>query len=267
MKIPFFFLLLVCSATQAQELFVATEPASNMPTGSIGLRLGNYWMKERNSSRFDYHLIPEIMWGANKNLMLHADAFISNQDGRFTNEGGSFYGKYRFYTKDQVHAHFRMAAFGRYSFNNSNIHQEEIDLYGHNSGYQAGIIATQLLHKMALSASAGYIRAEDNNSGNKMPAGQARDAFTYTFSFGKLMLPRTYTGYGQTNLNLMLELLGQTLAPNGKSYLDVVPSVQFIINSQARIDIGYRRQLYSSMLRTSPNGAILRFEYLLFNVL
>ena len=31
----------------AQELFVVTEPASNMPTGSIGLRLGQFLMKER----------------------------------------------------------------------------------------------------------------------------------------------------------------------------------------------------------------------------
>ena len=31
----------------AQELFVVTEPASNMPTGSIGLRLGQSLMKEK----------------------------------------------------------------------------------------------------------------------------------------------------------------------------------------------------------------------------
>ena len=51
-----------------------------------------------------------------------------------------------------------------------------------------------------------------------------------------------------------------------KSFLDIAPSVQFIINSQARIDIGYRRQLYSTMDRRAPNGMVLKFEYLLFNV-
>ncbi|HRI22399.1 MAG TPA: hypothetical protein PLA68_15665, partial [Panacibacter sp.] len=78
-------------------------------------------------------------------------------------------------------------------------------------------------------------------------------------------LPKEYISYKQTNMNLMVELLGQTLGSNGKSYLDAAPSLQFIVNSQARIDIGYRRQLYSSMYRHSPNGLQLRLEYLFFN--
>lgn len=205
------------------------------------------------------------MWGANKKLMLHADAFFSNRNKNFAAEGGSVYAKYRFLSNDQVHSHFRMAAFARYSFNNSDIHQEEIDLYGHNSGYQAGTIATQLLHKVALSASASYLHALDNSNSNKIPAAQPRDAFNYTFSFGKLMLPKEYNDYKQTNLNVMVEMLGQTLGSNGKSYLDIAPSVQFIFNSQARMDVGYRQQLLSSMYRTSPNGFVLRFEYLFFN--
>jgi hypothetical protein len=64
----------------------------------------------------------------------------------------------------------------------------------------------------------------------------------------------------------MVELLGQTLAENGRSYLDVVPSVQFIINSQARIDVAYKQELYSSMLRSAPNGIYLKLEYTFFNV-
>jgi hypothetical protein len=79
------------------------------------------------------------------------------------------------------------------------------------------------------------------------------------------MLPKEYTNYKQANVNLMLEMLGQTLGGNGKSYLDVAPALQFIFNSQARIDVGYRHQLYSSMYRTGPNGFLVRFEYLFFN--
>lgn len=244
-----------------------TEPASNMPAKSLGARLGNYLMKEDNSSKYDYHLIPELMWGANKKLMLHADVFFSNDNNSLTAEGGSFYAKYRFLSNDQVHSHFRMAAFARYSFNNSIINQEEIDLYGHNSGFQAGTVATQLLHKVALAASASYLHAIDNSSNNKIPITQSSDAVNYTFSFGKLMLPEEYTDYKQTNLNLMIEMLGQTLSGNGRSYLDIAPSLQFIFNSQARIDIGYRQQLYSSMYRTAPNGFVLRFEYLFFNAI
>jgi len=197
--------------------------------------------------------------------MLHADLFLSNKEEDLSADGVSFYAKYRLLSNEQVHSHFRMAAFARLSFNSSNIGQEEIDLYGQNSGYQGGIIATQLLHKTALSATAGFAHAMNNGSDNKYPANQSKDAVSYTFSFGKLLLPKEYISYKQTNMNLMVELLGQTLGSNGKSYLDAAPSLQFIVNSQARIDIGYRRQLYSSMYRHSPNGLQLRLEYLFFN--
>jgi hypothetical protein len=80
------------------------------------------------------------------------------------------------------------------------------------------------------------------------------------------MYPKKYTSFKQTNINTMLEFVGQTLNENGKSYLDIVPSIQFIINSQARIDVAYRRELYSSMLRSAPNGFYLNLEYNFFNV-
>ena len=265
-KISVFLILLVCIRAQAQELFVFTEPASNMPAHSLGARLSNSLMKEKQAPGYSYHAIPELMWGANKRLMLHVDGFISNQAKTLTAEGFGLYGKYRFLSSDDVHSHFRMAAYARLSYNSSNIHQEEIQLWGHNSGYEAGFIATQLLYKVALSSTAGFSRATDNNS-NKFPATQSADAFNYTLSAGKLILPKNYINYGQTNMNLMVEMLGQTLSGSGHSYLDIAPSVQFIFNSQARIDIGYRQELVSSMFRTSPNGFMLRLEYLFFNAI
>lgn len=263
-KICFLFLL-AANTLHAQELFVYTEPASNMPARSIGVRMGNMLMKEKGTDTYEYHLIPEIMIAANKKLMLHADAFLSNVDKKFSLEGGSFYAKYRLLSYDQVHSHFRVAAYARVSFNNSVVHQEEVDLYGHNSGYTAGFVATQLLHKVALSANVAYLHAMDNGSKNKFPSIQSRNAAGYSLSVGKLLLPKEYTDYKQTNLNLIIELLGQTSGDNGKSFLDAAPAIQFIFNSQARVDIGYRTQLYNSMYRTAPNGFILRFEYLFFN--
>ena len=251
---------------QAQELFVVTEPASNMPTGSIGARLAQSLMKEKLESGYNYHIMPEIMWGANKNLMLHAAAFISNRNKNLVTEGGSFYGKYRFYSVDDVHKHFRMAAFGRLSFNNSDIHQEEINTMGHNSGYETGIVATQLINKFAISASSSFEQAMDNSPTYKFPKAQSSNATNYTLSFGKLMYPKKYTSYKQTNINLMIELMAQRLNQNGKSFLDMVPSLQFIINSQARVDIAYVKQVYSNMLRTAPNGLYLKLEYSFFNV-
>ena len=91
------FLVFVIMSTSinvaAQELFVVTEPASNMPTGSIGVRLAQSLMKEKYKPGNNYHIMPEIMWGANKNLMLHAAAFISNRNKNLVTEGGSIYAK------------------------------------------------------------------------------------------------------------------------------------------------------------------------------
>jgi hypothetical protein len=48
--------------------------------------------------------------------------------------------------------------------------------------------------------------------------------------------------------------------------VDLAPAVQFIFNSQTRLDIGYKVQLYSDMQRVAPNGFMIRVEHLLFNV-
>jgi hypothetical protein len=262
----FFVLVFVKVHVQAQELFVFTEPASNMPAKSIGIRDMNAFMFEKNEE-LNYHNMPELMWGIDKKWMVHLQAFISNRkEGGLKTEGGSLYAKYRFLSKDDLQKHFRMALFGRYSINNADIHQQEIETMGHNTGYETGLISTQLLHKVAISGSISYERAFDNKPGYKFPLTESNSAINYTLSIGKLMLPKTYTSYKQINMNLMLELLGQRLNGNERSYLDIAPSVQFIINSQARVDLGYRQELYSTMQRTAPNGVVLKLEYTFFNV-
>jgi hypothetical protein len=248
----------------AQELFVMTEPASNMPTSSIGVRDMSLFAFKKNDG-YNYHNMPELMWGVNKDWMIHASAFLSNKQGDLMLEGGSLYAKYRFFSVDDLHSHFRLAAYGRISTSNAEIHQEDIETMGMNSGYEIGAVATQLINKTALSATVSYERAF-NNQGNIFPDEWSNSAMNYTFSIGQLMYPKKYTSFKQTNINAMLEFLGQRLNQNGKSYLDVVPSIQFIINSQARIDLGYRRQIYSDMERISANSILLKLEYTFFNV-
>ena len=251
---------------KAQELFVMTEPASNMPTGSIGIRAMNSFMVDKNNT-LNYHLMPEIMWGINQKLMVHLQSFQSNRSTSGLNlEGGSFYAKYRFYSSDDIHKHFRLATYGRMSLNRADIHQEEIETMGHNSGGELGIIATQLVNKLAISTTVSYEKAMNNTSINKFPEAQSNNATNYTLSFGRLMYPKVYKNLKQPNINLMIEFLGQTLNQNGKSNLDIVPSIQFIIRSRARIDLAYRKELYSNMLRTAPNGFLIKFEYTFFNV-
>lgn len=244
-----------------------SEPASNMPAHSTGLRLTNWIMDETAANRANYHLIPEVMWGVNKRLMLHAEGFISNRNGTLSAEGVGAYAKYRFLSRDDVYRHFRAAAFARVATNNADIHQETIQVNGHNTGYQAGLVATQLLHKTALSATAYYEQAFANFGGNELPIANADKALNYILSAGRLILPKKYKSYDQVNMNIMAELIGQSLPQTGQHSLDIAPSVQFIFMSQARLDIGYRRQLYSNMLRTAPNGLLVRFEYLLFNTI
>jgi hypothetical protein len=258
--------ILLSFRAHAQELFVVTEPASNMPASSVAIRVAQSYMKEKFTTGYNYHIMPEVMWGVNKKLMLHVASFISNRNGNLFGEGGSLYAKYRFYSADDIHEHFRLAAFMRNSINRADIHQEEINTMGHNTGFEVGTIATKLINKIAISASTSYEQAMNNTSKNKFPTTASNSAGNYTLSFGKLIYPKSYTSLKQTNINVMLEFVGQTLLQNRKSFLDVIPSVQFIINSQARIDIAYMKEIYSNMLRTAPNGIYLKLEYSFFNV-
>ena len=268
MKLSFvIFFILLFQHLKAQELFVYTEPASNMAAKSIGLRLNNYLMKEQFVSKYDYHLVPELMWGVSKRIMIHGEGFFSNRSNSLKTEGGSLYLKYRFYSRDEVHSHFRMAAHIRGAFNNSHVHEPAIDLNGYNSGYEAGVIATKLINKFALSANGSFVHATDNSAGNKFLYGdQNRNAIAYALSAGQLILPKSYINYEQTNLNAMVELLGQTNLNTGRSYIDLAPSIQFIFLSRMRLDLGYRFPMVQDLERSADKGFLVRFEYNFFNV-
>lgn len=266
MKKYFFLLLLFAFKTKAQELFAYTEPASNMPSKSAGIRLNNMLMKQQKNEHTSYYLLPELMLAVNKNLMLHAEGIFSNKKNAFALHGASVYGKYRFLSNDQVHSHFRMAAYSRLSINNSTITQQEIETNWLSSGFETGVIATKLINRLALSSSFSYEHALDKDF-KKLPSLQAANAVNYTLSAGKLFLPKEYKNYRQINMNMMLEFLGQALPGKGRSYMDIAPAVQFIFNSQGRIDIGYRTALYNNMQRDASHSFLLRFEYLFFNMM
>lgn len=252
-------------SSQAQELFVVTEPASNTPAGAVSARVGQSLVKNKKFGDELYVLAPEVTWGINKNLMVRGSAYFDNLNSGLGFTGASAYAKYRFLSTDDIQSHFRMAGYGKYSYSQAAILQDAIDLNGMNSGMEVGIVATQLIKKVAISSSLSYVKAFDNNN-FKFPDHLGSDAINYSLSVGKLMYPKKYTNFKETNINLMFELLGQTNTANGKSYLDAVPSVQFIINSQARIDLAYKKQLYSSMDRLTGDGIFLKLEYTFFNV-
>src|ERR1700739_4182772 len=88
---------LVCPVF-SQELYVNTEPASNMATRSAGIRLENqgYFNPE-----YKNRTTVEIMYGASKDLMVHGALYVSDYyQSNQRLEGGSLYGKYRFLSID-----------------------------------------------------------------------------------------------------------------------------------------------------------------------
>lgn len=265
----FSFLISYClSHLSAQELFTYTEPASNMAKGTLGFRLNSTIMKDEVELKNNIHFMPEVMLGLSKKWMVHLEGFVSDRNNTIISEGGALYLKYRFYSIDEVHSHFRLAAFSRVSINNSDIHQEAIDLNGHNSGYELGFVGTKLQHKLALSTSFALVHALDNqNKINYRFPNNNRDAINYTFSVGQLILPKTYKDYNQTNMNGMVELLCQTNINTGKTFVDVAPVMQFIFLSKMRADISYRFPLSNDLYRSASKGFLLRLEFNVFNAL
>jgi hypothetical protein len=259
--------LFTAATISAQELFVQAEPASNMPAHSAGIRLSNWFMNDPTTGQNMTQIIPELMWAANRYLMIHGEVFVTDRGQGLTTEGGGLYAKYRFFSKDALYHHFRMAGFGRISMTNAVVNREEIQTNGNNSGYQVGLVATQLLHKTALSFTGYYQQAWNTSNSEKIIAMKNGSAINYSLSTGRLIFPKRYTGYKQVNMNLMVELLGQWLPETGTTFLDIAPSVQFIFNSQTRLDIGYKFEGTGTMQRVAPNGLLLRVEHLLFNVL
>lgn len=259
------FLLLFSINVQSQELFVYSEPASNMAAHTLGLRMAGNLMADKNPLHNSFMLTPELMYGVSRNIMLHAEGFFTDFNRPIEFNGGALYGKFRFYSNDEIHSHFRMAAYGRAAVNKNFIHQEAIDLNGYNSGYEFGLISTKLINKLAVSSGVSFVYAADN-IGNKFIYGDKnRKALSYNLSIGNLFLPKEYTNYNQLNVNGMLEALCQTNLHSGKTYVDLAPSIQFIILSKMRIDLGYRFPLKNDLSRTMQRSIMLRLEYNIFN--
>ncbi|RZK50632.1 MAG: hypothetical protein EOO99_00180 [Pedobacter sp.] len=262
------------STAFAQELYVYTEPASNMPAKSIGVRLSTDWMdnvglKNRSSA--------ELMVGVNKNLMLHAQGYFSNINQSYAPEGGSFYAKVRVLSIDEIQSHFRAAVFAKAAYSKQSNFTHNINLDGGNSGWQSGLVLTQLIHKLAVSATVSYSQEFDklgekysavNFVGTEIDLSKTKKAFNYSLSSGYLLLPFVYKDYNQPNFNLYLELLGQSNKDLNASYLDLAPAVQFILNSRTRIDLGYRFELNNkNMTRDNKNMFLARVEFNFFNAL
>jgi len=213
---------------------------------------------------------PELMFGINKIWMVHVGGtFADMHTDNFRWESVYLYGKYRFLSKDDIHSHFRMAVFADASYSRSPFHFDEISLYGDKSGVQLGLIATQLWNKLAVSGTVSHLQALHRSRNDKVEYIPSRiyQAMNYSLSAGYLVLPFQYTDYKQTNLNIYTELLAQQSLDRKAYYVDLAPAIQLIFNSNAKLNIGYRFQLKSDMLRMTESSWLISFERTFLNAL
>ena len=181
---------LFCSLlAKGQELYVYTEPASNMPARSLSAKVSSNFIGKNQGSvnRFMQRYTPELMFGINKKWMVHVGGtFADMHTNNFRWESVYLYGKYRFLSFDELHSHFRMAAFADAAYTRSPFHFEEISLQGDKSGVQLGIIATQLWNKLALSGTVSHTQVLDKSRNNKVLYIPSRiyQAMNYSFRQG-----------------------------------------------------------------------------------
>jgi hypothetical protein len=211
---------------------------------------------------------PEVMAGLSKKLMLRAGGTFSNMHQRQVQpEAVYLYGKYRFISNDEVHSHFRMAAFAEGSYSKNPLVFDELNIQGDVSGVQGGVIVTQLVHKVAVSATASYIKAFKDYNEHEDHLNRISQAFSYSLSAGRLMLPKVYKSYDQLNLNLYTEVLGQKALDGKAWFVDIAPSIQFIFKSNTKLNVGYRHQLGGNANRFNKQLYVVSVEHTFFNAL
>jgi hypothetical protein len=195
----------------------------------------------------------QLQMGINKLLLVHLGTNYNGWDS---------YLQYRLATKDALYEHTRLAIYAKsIQTKNKAIHTNAVLFDGEESVLGAGFILTQLKHKWASSLSLGYVQKQDWSSH------YGRNAFQYSFSNGLLVYPKRYASYRQTNINLYLELLGQKLLSGKGQYLDAAPAIQFIFNSQAKLNLGYRFALLDKTNRMTNNSLYLSADCMFFNAL
>jgi hypothetical protein len=256
-----------------QELYVYADQASNVPAKSLSLKYGSKWMLDENDGNkiLQSRQMAEASIGLNKNWMLRPSFTFSDM---FTNrimkwESASIYAKYRFYSSEDVHRHFRAAAYVKGVLSSNNLQFEELNADGDQSAVQGGVILTQLVNKLAISSTFSLTEVLDGERWLKYagPRNFGFSSFNYSISAGYLLFPKKYTSYKQTNFNLYLELLGSRGIDRKFYFVDLAPAAQLIVNSNTKINLGYRFQLKGNAFRmaSAAPSLSLSFERTFFN--
>ena len=275
-KIFLFFLILVIifNDSYSQELYINSEPASLIPKGTKVVRLSysNIIIDESNALgdvANAFLMTPSLAYGLSKKIMISTSFQFANrpyEQGLVSNfgfNGFKFYSKQRIYTTDKQKNHTRLSSFLKYSFHKDNFMKGNIDLDLQNKGFELGLIGTQLIKKLAISITSAYIRANDINDDSNNLINLS--TFKNSLSAGYLLLPRKYKSYKQTNFNLYLEYLTNTIMNKtfpvryNRFSSTLAPGLQFVILSRSRLDFSYKIRKGDT-----ENEFFIKFTYIIY---
>ncbi|NBR36395.1 MAG: hypothetical protein EBT80_03280 [Chitinophagales bacterium] len=254
---------LVFFGAAGQELYVFSEPASVMPARSLTVRSRTHLMGSNAMyDRFTFRNSIQFVAGLTGRWTMRVGGTWGNmQTYSVKPESFGFYSRYRLLSSDDIHRHFRLAAYVEGAYTAAPFRHDEVTLMGDKSGVEAGIIATRLSHRFALSFTGSHTQVLHATRKSAW-VGPSRTFQTLQFSLsgGYLLLPKEYTDYRQTNLNLYAELLGQRSLDNNRYYLDLAPALQLIFSSRTKLNLGYRFQLGATMDRMAQSSWLLTLE-------
>ena len=263
MRIFFILFFFICSyKTTAQELYINSEPASLIPKGTKVVRLtnSNIFLDGSNimgSIGNAFIVTPSLSYGLSKKIMLSGSIQFANkpyeQDmmPNFGLNGFKLYSKQRILTTDKQKYHTRLSSFIQYSYHEDKFMKDNLDLGLQDTGFELGLIATQLINKLAISITSGITRI--SNIDEKFTQGSTvkwqktnLNTFKNSISAGYLLFPRKYKSYRQTNFNLYVEYLTNTILNKefpvryDKFRSTFAPGIQFILLSRSRLDFSYK---------------------------
>ena len=246
----------------AQELYINSEPASLIPKGTKVVRLtnSNIFLDGYNimgSIGNAFIVTPSLSYGLSKKIMLSGSIQFANkpyeQDmmPNFGLNGFKLYSKQRILTTDKQKYHTRLSSFLKYSYHENKFMKDNLDLELQDTGLELGIIGTQLINKLAISITTAITRI--SNIDEKFTQGSTvkwqttnLNTFKNSISAGYLLFPRKYNSYKQTNFNLYIEYLTNTILNKefpvryNKFSSTFAPGIQFIILSRSRLDFSYK---------------------------
>ena len=246
----------------AQELYINSEPASLIPKGTKVVRLtnSNIFLDGYNimgSIGNAFIVTPSLSYGLSKKIMLSGSIQFANkpyeQDmvPNFGLNGFKLYSKQRILTSDKQKYHTRLSSFLKYSYHENKFMKNNLDLELQDTGLELGIIGTQLINKLAISITTAITRI--SNIDEKFTQGSTvkwqttnLNTFKNSISAGYLLFPRKYNSYKQTNFNLYVEYLTNTILNKefpvryDKFNSTFAPGIQFILLSRSRLDFSYK---------------------------